>query len=204
MRRLILRLAAATVLAASALVAAAPAAQAQNTSCSDARVAELEAQITTLTAQIEQSPTDMNLRDQRRIAQARLAACRHSTPPARFTGTFRIGNNSVATYTFSPSTVNQGADQDRFFADYDRALEQATEAAEASIVAHQGSYEAGFRVTQNITGSTGQDGLHCGIVMWVINYHDAVVPDGDLPQGWTSTRLLDGTYRTAGPTVGHC
>ncbi|MDE0498212.1 MAG: hypothetical protein OXH86_12750 [Acidimicrobiaceae bacterium] len=68
-----------------------------------------------------------------------------------------------------------------------------------------GGHEAGFRVTQQtVDRDTGDTVQSCHIVMWVINHHNAVVPDGDLPEGWTSTQLPDGTYRTEGTTVGDC
>ncbi len=222
--RLAARLTAVAVLAASLLVAAASPAQAQ---CSEARKAELAAQITTLTAQIdttlttqintltaliEQSPTDEALRDQRRIAQARgsaqaqLAACgEHDALPTRFTSAFTYSGNPQ-TYTFAPSTVNQGsgpAAHDRFVAAYDAAIEQAIETAQASTTpdGHHAAYSAGFRVTGTTQNRDGETEQYCNIVIQTITYspHNP----GESPR-WTATQVSDDRWQRVFTDVGHC
>ncbi|MDE0320481.1 MAG: hypothetical protein OXI97_11425 [Acidimicrobiaceae bacterium] len=222
--RLAARLAAVAVLAASLLVAAASPAQAQ---CSEDRKAELAAQITTLTAQIdttlttqidrlnvliEQFPTDEALRDQRRIAQARgiaqaqIAACgEHDALPTRFTSAFTYQGNPQ-TYTFAPSTVNQGsgpAAHDRFVAAYDAAIEQAIETAQASTTpdGHHAAYSAGFRVTGTTQNRDGETEQYCNIVIQTITYspHNP----GESPR-WTATALPDGRWQRVLTDVGHC
>ena len=222
--RLAARLTAVAVLAASLLVAAASPAQAQ---CSEARKAELAQQITTLTAQIdptlttqidklntqiEQSPNDMNLRNQRRIVQARhipqaqLAACgEHDALPTRFTRAFTYQGNPQ-TYTFAPSTVNQGsgpAAHDRFVAAYDAAIDQAIETAQASTTpdGHHAAYSAGFRVTGTTQNHDGETEQYCNIVIQTITY--STHNPGKSPR-WTATQMSDGRWQRVLTDVGHC
>ncbi|MDE0136210.1 MAG: hypothetical protein OXM54_15360 [Acidimicrobiaceae bacterium] len=201
--RLAARLTAVAVLAASLLVAAASPAQAQ---CSEDRKAELAQQITALTSQIRQSPTDDDLRDDRRIAQAQLAACgEHDALPTRFTSAFTYQGNPQ-TYTFAPSTVNQGsgpAAHDRFVAAYDAAIDQAIETAQASTTpdGHHAAYSAGFRVTGTTQNRDGETEQYCNIVIQTITYspHNP----GESPR-WTATRMSDGRWQRVLTDVGHC
>ena len=201
------RLAAVAVLAAGLVAVASPAAQAQS------ECAEYEQQVRSLTQQIRQSPTDEPLRDQRRIAQAALAACVDDDATAAaidWCRAVQIGTgNSVSTTancadSQSPrvaGTVSTGGDHDRFNAAYDRALEQATAAARASTDAVGGGYSAGFRVTgqsENHDGTTSSD---CYVVIRTITYspHNP----GESPR-WTATEMPDGRWQRVFTDVGLC
>ncbi|MDE0115402.1 MAG: hypothetical protein OXT07_02095 [bacterium] len=203
MRRLS-RLAVAVAVAASVLTVAAPPALA---ACSDAHRAVLRRQITTLTHQIQQDPDDTVLRNQRRAAQARLADCGdHGYRPVRFSATTTNSRGAEITseYPFNPATVTQGADHDRFTAQYDAAVEQAIEDANASINPEGqigGNYTAGFRVVGQFENRDGETEQSCSVVIKTISYltHDP----GDNPR-WTVTPMPDGRWQLVFTDVGHC
>ena len=221
MRRLILRLAAATVLAASALVAVAPPAQAQS------ECAEFEQEVRRLTREIQQSPTEVSLRDQRRIAQARLSDCEtggggDSAALANTISECRelareLGdlNACLKTSVYSPPQFVScaspcGGDEDAGAANYDSALEQAKQLLDVDVeVDSGGGYSAGFRVTQQITsrdvddhGTTFQ---HCAIVMRRVVYDsnpNTVTNPGKNPESTWMPEL--GLYRNEFTDVAPC
>ncbi|MDE0605991.1 MAG: hypothetical protein OXH78_02420 [Acidimicrobiaceae bacterium] len=205
-------LAAAAVLAVS-LVAVAPAAHAQ-TDCSEADKAELRQQITDLTLQIRQASSSTrqvsitDLENQRYAAQARLAACGgHDRLPVVFRSAWTYQNNP-AEYSFA-SVASVSGVGDSFDAAYDRAVEQALEAAHASTTPSgvpNDYYISGFRVTQQqVQNRDDTTSSHCAIVIKRVHYtNHRFTPDRVHEARYSITEVEPGLFRVVYTDVGHC